>query len=77
MIGAQAPTWLALLPPQIEGPKGSFVWSDKQIFDWVNGPIPPFYWIISWLVQWLVRIDFIWMRLNFPYYMQYYEYETN
>ncbi|KAI9562230.1 hypothetical protein GHT06_013195 [Daphnia sinensis] len=38
--GAVAPTWLALLPPNVDGPKGGYVWYDKQIVDWVNGPTP-------------------------------------
>ena len=38
--GAVAPSWLALLPPNIEGPKGGYVWYDKRIVDWVNGPTP-------------------------------------
>jgi len=35
-IGAAAPSWLALLPPNVEGPKGEYIWHDKQIVDWVN-----------------------------------------
>lgn len=38
--GAVAPTWCALLPPNVEGPKGCYVWCDKTIVDWVNGPMP-------------------------------------
>ncbi|KAK2705296.1 carbonyl reductase [NADPH] 1-like [Artemia franciscana] len=38
--GAQAPSWLALLPENVEKPKGDYVWHDCQIFDWLNGPIP-------------------------------------
>lgn len=39
--GAVAPTWLALLPPNVvENPKGGYVWYDKQIVDWVQGPTP-------------------------------------
>lgn len=39
--GAVAPSWLALLPPQnVNNPKGAFVWYDKKIVDWVNGPLP-------------------------------------
>lgn len=41
--GAAAPSWLALLPPNAEGPKGAYVWHDKQIIDWVNGPTPAQY----------------------------------
>lgn len=41
--GAVAPSWLALLPPNVDGPKGGYVWYEKQIVDWVNGPIPSSY----------------------------------
>jgi len=41
--GAVAPTWLALLPPNTETPKGGYVWCDKQIVDWVHGPTPSAY----------------------------------
>jgi carbonyl reductase 1 len=40
LLGAAAPSWLALLPPNVKGPKGGYVWYDKQIVDWVNGPTP-------------------------------------
>lgn len=44
MIGAVAPAWLALLPPNNpNNPKGEFLWHDKQIVDWVNGPAPAKY----------------------------------
>jgi carbonyl reductase 1 len=39
-IGAVAPSWLALLPSNIKEPKGGYVWYEKQIVDWVNGPVP-------------------------------------
>ncbi len=43
-IGAVAPAWLAMLPPNnATNPKGSYVWHDKQIVDWVNGPTPSLY----------------------------------
>ena len=42
-LGAIAPSWLALLPANIDGPKGGYVWSDKQVVDWVNGPTPGLY----------------------------------
>jgi len=29
-----------LLPANIEGPKGAFVWKNKEEVDWVNGPMP-------------------------------------
>lgn len=41
--GAAAPSWLALLPENVEGPKGAYVWHDKQIIDWVNGPMAGYY----------------------------------
>ena len=39
-LGAAAPAWLALLPPNAESPRGGYIWHDKQIVDWVNGPLP-------------------------------------
>jgi len=41
--GAMAATWLALLPPNTKSPKGDFIWYDKTIVDWVNGPAPSAY----------------------------------
>lgn len=39
--GAVAATWLALLPANNPAnPKGAYVWHDKTIVDWVNGPTP-------------------------------------
>lgn len=39
--GAVAPAWLATLPANNFGnPKGAYVWYDKTIVDWVNGPTP-------------------------------------
>uniref|UniRef100_A0A131XVV1 carbonyl reductase (NADPH) n=1 Tax=Ixodes ricinus TaxID=34613 RepID=A0A131XVV1_IXORI len=32
--GADAPTYLALLPPNIESPKGEFVWNDRKVTPW-------------------------------------------
>ncbi|XP_023215227.1 carbonyl reductase [NADPH] 1-like [Centruroides sculpturatus] len=32
--GAEAPVYLALLPPNVEKPRGQFVWNDKTIVDW-------------------------------------------
>jgi carbonyl reductase 1 len=41
--GAVAATWLALLPPNVDKPRGGYVWHDKTIVDWVNGPLPAAY----------------------------------
>jgi len=41
--GAAAATWLALLPPNTTSPKGDYIWHDKTIVDWVNGPAPSAY----------------------------------
>ena len=41
--GAVCPTYLALLPPNIQEPKGAYLWSRKEVVDWVNGPIPDHY----------------------------------
>jgi len=38
--GAVAPTWLALLPKDVEEPRGGYVWLNKQIVDWIHGPLP-------------------------------------
>ncbi|XP_014276614.1 carbonyl reductase [NADPH] 3 [Halyomorpha halys] len=38
--GADAPTYLALLPPLSESPKGDYIWFNREIVDWVNGPVP-------------------------------------
>jgi len=38
--GAVASIYLALLPPNVEAPRGDYVWHDKTIVDWVNGPTP-------------------------------------
>lgn len=32
--GADAPTYLALLPPNIKSPKGEFVWYDRKVVPW-------------------------------------------
>lgn len=34
--GCQAPLWCALLPPNVEEPRGGYVWCDSTIRDWVN-----------------------------------------
>lgn len=44
--GAEAACWLAMLPPSSPEnvvPKGAYVWHDKQLVDWVNGPTPSIY----------------------------------
>jgi len=41
--GAVAAAWLALLPKNVETPRGGYVWHDKTIVDWVNGPLPSAY----------------------------------
>lgn len=38
--GADAPTYLALLPEGTTSPRGDYIWYTRQIIDWVNGPIP-------------------------------------
>lgn len=38
--GAVASIYLALLPPNTTSPRGDFIWHDKSIVDWVNGPTP-------------------------------------
>jgi len=38
--GAANPSWLALLPKGVQGPKGGFVWYTKEIVDWIHGPVP-------------------------------------
>ncbi|XP_054264351.1 carbonyl reductase [NADPH] 3-like [Macrosteles quadrilineatus] len=34
--GAEAPTYLALLPPDVKEPRGQFVWKDKTVVSWVE-----------------------------------------
>lgn len=34
--GAEAPTYLALLPPHVKEPRGQFVWKDKTVVSWVE-----------------------------------------
>ncbi|XP_073977781.1 carbonyl reductase [NADPH] 1-like [Rhodnius prolixus] len=38
--GADAPTYAALLPEDIQSPKGDYIWCTRQIVDWVKGPTP-------------------------------------
>ncbi|KAF6205695.1 hypothetical protein GE061_019868 [Apolygus lucorum] len=37
--GAAAPTYAALLPKNCDSPKGEMIWFNKEICDWVNGPV--------------------------------------
>uniref|UniRef100_A0A146LAV6 carbonyl reductase (NADPH) n=1 Tax=Lygus hesperus TaxID=30085 RepID=A0A146LAV6_LYGHE len=37
--GAVAPTYAALLPENCQSPKGDMIWFNKEICDWVNGPV--------------------------------------
>lgn len=41
--GAAAPAWLALLPPNVKEPRGGYVWFNKEITDWIDGPTPTIY----------------------------------
>jgi len=41
--GAIAPVWLALLPSNVESPRGAYVWKNKELVDWVSGPVPSKY----------------------------------
>ncbi|KAL1139655.1 hypothetical protein AAG570_006633 [Ranatra chinensis] len=38
--GADAPTYLALLPENCTSPKGDYIWHNRKIVDWVHGPTP-------------------------------------
>lgn len=38
--GADAPTYLALLPEGTTSPRGDYIWHTREIVDWVNGPTP-------------------------------------
>lgn len=38
--GAEIPLYAALLPKNVVQPVGSFIWWNKQVIDWINGPIP-------------------------------------
>lgn len=39
--GADAAVWLAVLPPgDPSSPRGGYMWYDRTIVDWVNGPTP-------------------------------------
>ena len=42
-IGAEAPLYLALLPPDVKSPRGCYVWHNKAIVNWVSGPTPSGY----------------------------------
>ncbi len=41
--GSEAIVWAALLPPNVKEPRGGYIWHDKTIVDWVNGPTPSNY----------------------------------
>lgn len=34
--GADAPTYLALLPPNVKEPRGAMIWFDRSIVDWTK-----------------------------------------
>ncbi|XP_076046157.1 carbonyl reductase [NADPH] 3-like isoform X2 [Oratosquilla oratoria] len=38
--GAVCPSYLALLPNDVEELRGAYLWSKKEVVDWVNGPTP-------------------------------------
>uniref|UniRef100_T1IV60 Uncharacterized protein n=1 Tax=Strigamia maritima TaxID=126957 RepID=T1IV60_STRMM len=38
--GAEAPSYLALLPPDVTEPKGQMVWNDKKVVNWTSKTIP-------------------------------------
>jgi len=38
--GAMAASYLALLPASVSEPRGALVWHDKQVVDWISGPLP-------------------------------------
>ncbi|XP_068235106.1 carbonyl reductase [NADPH] 1-like isoform X2 [Palaemon carinicauda] len=38
--GAVCPSYLALLPPDVKDLRGAYLWYDKQVVDWENGPTP-------------------------------------
>lgn len=41
--GAVCPSYLALLPPNVTELRGAYLWHDKQVVDWENGPTPSAY----------------------------------
>jgi carbonyl reductase 1 len=41
--GAVSSVFAALLPPNVSSPKGDYIWFDKQIVNWVDGPLPSAY----------------------------------
>ncbi|PSN32501.1 hypothetical protein C0J52_21941, partial [Blattella germanica] len=38
--GADAPVYLALLPPAVTSPRGEYIWCNRDIVNWAKGPTP-------------------------------------
>ena len=38
--GAIAPVWAALLPPNVQSPRGGYIWYDKTVLDWTSESAP-------------------------------------
>uniref|UniRef100_A0A8D8LDN9 carbonyl reductase (NADPH) n=1 Tax=Cacopsylla melanoneura TaxID=428564 RepID=A0A8D8LDN9_9HEMI len=39
--GARSAVYCALLPPNVQSPRGQFVWDDCQVIDWTSAQRPP------------------------------------